>query len=81
MKELTLAVTTLTNTVWICKPTKTPNVMSSSRTKVDENVFIGCMLQWIENKCKGGQDTVEIESNGKTVAWLKIDRSFTDPKI
>ena len=80
MKELTLAVTPLTNTVWICKPTKNPNVMSSSRTKVDENVFIGCMLQWIENKCKDGQDEVEINCGGKTVAWLKIDRSFTNPE-
>lgn len=74
-KDYILAVIGLTNTVWICKPSKRYiGIMTDDRVKVDENHFIGIMLEWIHNKLEDNDTTVEIKQGGKVVAELKIDR-------
>lgn len=74
-KDYILAVTPLTNTVWICKPSKRDKgAMTDDRAKVDENHFIGVVLEWIHNKLEDNATTVEIKQGGKVVAQLKIDR-------
>ena len=76
-KDYTLAVTPLTNTVWITKTSKkNPNLMTNDRAKVDESVFIGAILQWIDNKLDEGEDTLSITEGGKVVAELKINRKL-----
>ena len=74
-KDYILAVTPLTNTVWICKPSKRDqNTMTDDRAKVDESHFIGIVLEWIHNKLEDDATTFNITVDGKNVAELKIDR-------
>jgi len=74
-KDYILAVTPLTNTVWICKTSKRDkNAMTDDRVKVDESHFIGIILEWIHNKLEENSDTLKITNDGKVVAELKIDR-------
>lgn len=75
-KDYILAVTPLTNTVWICKTSKRDkNCMTDDRAKIDENMFIGCILQWADNKIEDGADHMNISVGGKVVATIKIDRN------
>jgi len=52
-KDYKLAVTGLTNTVWICKPSKKhAGLMTDDRAKVDENDFIGIIIEWALGQCQ-----------------------------
>lgn len=74
-KDYTLAVTGLTNTVWICKPSKRDkNCMTDDRIKVDESHFIGIILEWLNNKIEDNTDTLSITTDGDVVAEFKIFR-------
>ena len=74
-KDYTLAVTPLTNTVWICKTSKrNKNLMTDDRVAVDKSHFIGIVLEWIHNSLADNRDTLEIKVDGVLVAELKIDR-------
>ena len=74
-KDYILAVTGLTNTVWICKPSKRDKrCMTSDRVKVDESHFINIVLEWAHNKIAANVDTLQITQEGKVVAEIKIDR-------
>lgn len=74
-KDYELAVTGLTNTIWICKPSKrNKSVMTDDRTKVDKSHFIGVMLEWINGELEDGSDTLNITVDGKVVAELKLHK-------
>lgn len=74
-KDYKLAVSPLTNTVWICKESKrNKNEMTDDRIAVDKSVFIGVVLEWINNQIDSKKDTLSITSGGKVVAEFKIDR-------
>jgi len=75
-KDYILAVTPLTNTVWICKPSKRDqNAMTDDRIAVDKSVFIGCVLEWALNQLEDDEDTVYITVDEKRVAEIKVNRS------
>lgn len=72
-KNYELAVTALTNTIWICKPSKkSKGVMTDDRVKVDKSHFIGIMLEWINGELKDDKDTLNITVDGEVVAELKL---------
>ncbi len=72
-KDYELAVTGLTNTVWICKPSKkTKGLMTDDRAKVDKSHFIGIMLEWVNGELKGKKDTLDITVDGEVVAEIKL---------
>ena len=74
-KDYILAVTILTNTVWICKPSKRDKgTITGDRAKVDESHFIRIILEWLNGKIEEDKDTLMITAGGKVVAELKIDR-------
>ena len=73
-KDYIIAVTPLTNTVWITKISKRDkHIMTDDRVKVDESYFIGIVLEWIYNKLDPGAEAIEIKVDGKVVATLQID--------
>ena len=52
-KDYKLAVTALTNTVWICKQSKkNPNAMTDDRVAINKSDFIGVMLEFLLGKCE-----------------------------
>lgn len=74
-KDYELAITGLTNTVWICKPSKRQKgLMTDDRAKVDKSHFIGVMLEWIAGELEEDKDTLSITVGNDTVAELKIFR-------
>lgn len=74
-KDYMIAVTGLTNSVWICRTSKKqPGLMTDDRVKVDESHFIGIVLEWANGKIKRGAGAMEIKVDGKVVAEIKIDR-------
>lgn len=74
-KDYSLAVTGLTNTVWICKQSKAnPHLMTDDRAKVDESTFIGIVVEWLNGKIKPNEKTLSITVNEKVVAEFTIDR-------
>jgi hypothetical protein len=51
-KNYKLAVTPLTNTVWICKASKRhPNAMTEDRLAISKSEFIGVMLEFLLGEC------------------------------
>lgn len=80
-KDYELAVTGLTNTVWICKPSKRQKgLMTEDRVKVDKSHFIGILLEWVNGEIDKKQDTLSITVDGEVVAEIKIfrDKLFKD---
>jgi hypothetical protein len=74
-KDYTLAVTGLTNSIWICKISKkNTGMMTDDRAKIDESHFIGCIMEWLNGKISEKEDTLSITSGGKVVAEFKINR-------
>ena len=74
-KDYTLAVTGLTNSIWICKTSKrNTGTMTDDRVKIDESHFIGCIMEWLNGKIDEKEDTLSITSGGKVVADFKINR-------
>lgn len=74
-KDYTLAVTGLTNSVWICKPSKkSPGVMTDDRVKVDKSHFIGIILEWANGEIEEPEDTLSITVEGEVVAEIKLFR-------
>lgn len=74
-KDYELAVTGLTNTVWICKPSKRQKgLMTDDRVKVDESHFIGIVLEWANGKIDKKKDTLSITVDGEVVAEIKLFR-------
>lgn len=74
-KDYSLAVTGLTNTIWICKQSKkNPHLMTDDRAKIEESTFIGIVLEWLNGKIKQNQKTLQITNDGKVVAEFTIDR-------
>lgn len=74
-KDYSLAVTGLTNTVWICKHSKKdPRLMTDDRVKVEESTFIGIIMEWLNGKIKDNEKTLSITTDGKVVAEFTIDR-------
>lgn len=74
-RDYIIAVTGLTNQVWICKPSKkTPGTMTSDRVKVDREHFIDVLLQWLRGEIDENSNTLIIEEDGKKIAELKINR-------
>jgi len=72
-KDYELAVTGLTNTVWICKPSKRDKgVMTDDRAKVDKSHFIGVLLEWALGEIPKDKDTLSITSGGNVVAEIKL---------
>jgi hypothetical protein len=76
-KDYIIAVTPLTNTVWICKPSKRDQkCMTYDRVAVDPSKFIGVVLEWAHNQIKENSDTMQISSDGQVVAEIKINRKL-----
>jgi len=74
-KDYELAVTGLTKTIWICKPSKrNKGVMTDDRAKVDKSHFIGVLLEWINGELEEGSDTLNITNDGVVVAELKLNK-------
>ncbi len=74
-KDYNLAVTPLTNTVWICKQSKKdPHIMTNDRVAVDKSHFIGIVLEWALNQMEDNENTVSITIDGKEAATIKLDR-------
>lgn len=74
-KDYIIAVTPLTNTVWICKTSKRDkNVMTDDRVKVDKSHFIGVVLEWALNQIEEGSDTLNITVDGEVVAEIKLHK-------
>lgn len=74
-KDYILAVTPITNAVWICKPSKKDkNTMTYDRAEIDQGAFLTCVLQWAINRLDDGKDTVYIKLDDKFVGEIKIDR-------
>jgi len=74
-KDYELAVTGLTNTVWICKPSKKQKgLMTDDRAKVPENHFIGIVLEWANGKIKEDEETLNITVDGVVVAEIKLHK-------
>jgi hypothetical protein len=72
-KDYELAVTGLTNSIWICKPSKKQKgLMTDDRVKVDESHFIGIMLEWVNGKIKKTENTLSITVDGEVVAEIKL---------
>jgi hypothetical protein len=74
-KDYQLAVTALTNTIWICKPSKQhKGVMTDDRVKVDKSHFIGIVLEWVLGELEDDKESLEITVDDKVVAEFKIYR-------
>jgi len=74
-KDYELAVTGLTNSVWICKPSKkNKGVMTDDRAKVDKSHFIGIVLEWVVGQLEEKKDTLQLTTDGEVVAEIKIFR-------
>lgn len=72
-KDYELAVTGLTNTVWICKPSKkNKNLMTDDRAKVDKSHFIGIVLEWVNGELADGKETLQLTVEGEVVAEIKL---------
>lgn len=74
-KDYKLAVTGLTNSVWICKQSKkNPNLMTDDRVKIDESDFIGILMEWAVNKAEKDKcRSIEIKTDGKVIAEISIN--------
>lgn len=80
-KDYELAITGLTNTVWICKPSKKQKgLMTDDRAKVDKSHFIGIMMEWILGELEEGKDVLSITVGDEVVAELKIHREKLLPE-
>lgn len=74
-KDYKLAVTALTNTVWICKESKRdPRIMTDDRVKIEESTFIGIILEWLDAKIAPHKKTLQVTNDNKVVAEFTIDR-------
>lgn len=73
-KDYELAVTGLTNTVWICKPSKKKGLMTDDRVKVDKSHFLGIVLEWVNGEIDEDKETLSITVDGEVVAEIKIFR-------
>ena len=74
-KDYSLAVTPLTNTVWICKQSKrNPNTMTDDRVAIDKSKFISILLEWAHNQIDEDSDTLNITNSSGVVATITIDR-------
>ena len=75
-KDYELAVTGLTNTVWICKPSRRgKGTMTDDRVAVPKDRFIGVLLEWslgeIEDK---GTNVLTLTTDGKMIAQIKFNK-------
>lgn len=75
-KDYELAVTGLTNTVWICKPSKRDKgVMTDDRKAVDKNQFIGVLLEWALGEIDGKKTNIlNFTNNGVKIAEIKFNK-------
>lgn len=77
-KDYKLAVTPITNTVWIFKPSKkNPNLMTDDRVAIDKSVFIGTMLEFLLGECdkeESKDGTISFSNNGVRIVSIKFNK-------
>jgi hypothetical protein len=76
-KDYKLAVTALTNTVWICKQSKkNPNLMTEDRVAINKSEFIGIMLEFLLGECaknKSKDGAVQFATDGVEIVEIKFN--------